>query len=404
LNTPNSLIDYDQVSSHVENLPWCALVANGGRVGSDFFQSLLDGHPEIFVFNGQVYFHEWWAASPVTQFDGSLNADDIIYDFIGAHLNKLRSQYDYFERKGYLGETEDQSVSVDLDEFRRHMRGLCSNRPITSKFFLTSVYVAYALCVGQDVMIKRVFFHHVHHIRKLDNYLGDFPDSKVICMIRDPRTVYVSGVEHWRKHSSKADNPSFPLYVFWRITEEARPLLRYDSGRVRALRLEDLGNRDVLDSVCKWLGISYEECLQNSTWAGLRWWGDQLSPRRASQEEKGFSKAVVRNNWESKLRPLDVYVIDYLISDRLAWFGYPSGYRYGTLAKFIVPLLILFPTTFERRYLGLSYLIGKLKSKNFKDILRSFYHPARRIKFYFTLYIRQFMKAESWLQPFGPHN
>ena len=53
MNTHNSMVDYEKVWKHVENLPWCALVATG-RVGSDFFQSLLDGHSEIFVFNGHL--------------------------------------------------------------------------------------------------------------------------------------------------------------------------------------------------------------------------------------------------------------------------------------------------------------------------------------------------------------
>ena len=32
----------------------------GGRTGSDFFQSLLDGHPEISQFPGIFAFDEFW--------------------------------------------------------------------------------------------------------------------------------------------------------------------------------------------------------------------------------------------------------------------------------------------------------------------------------------------------------
>ena len=45
-------MDYAQLWRQVEGLPWCALVTTG-RTGTDFFQSLLDSHPEIFVFNGR---------------------------------------------------------------------------------------------------------------------------------------------------------------------------------------------------------------------------------------------------------------------------------------------------------------------------------------------------------------
>ena len=51
--------NYEEIWEHTENLPWCALVTTG-RVGTDFFQSLLDSHPEIFVYNGILFFYEFW--------------------------------------------------------------------------------------------------------------------------------------------------------------------------------------------------------------------------------------------------------------------------------------------------------------------------------------------------------
>ena len=48
--------NYEEIWEHTENLPWCALVTTG-RVGTDFFQSLLDSHPEIFVYNGILFFY-----------------------------------------------------------------------------------------------------------------------------------------------------------------------------------------------------------------------------------------------------------------------------------------------------------------------------------------------------------
>ena len=59
-------MDYAQLWQQVEGLPWCALVTTG-RTGTDFFQSLLDSHPEIFVFNGQLYFHNFWQSSQCVQ-------------------------------------------------------------------------------------------------------------------------------------------------------------------------------------------------------------------------------------------------------------------------------------------------------------------------------------------------
>ena len=387
--------NYEAIWRHVERLPWTALVATG-RVGSDFFQSLLDGHPEIFVFNGQISIHEWWIASRFTQFDGPLDIDDLLYDFLGVHLIKFRSRYDHFERKGILGENQCESINIDLDEFRKHVRFLIGNRIIDSRTFSIAVYTAYDLCIGRDVLSKKIFFHHIHRIHNLDPYLEDFPDSKIICMTRDPRAAYVSGVEHWRRYNASADNSAYPLYVFYRIIEEARPLLSFGAERVRALRLEDLGDRDVLKAVCLWLDVDYNLCLQKSTWAGLRWWGDTLSEKSLQRRITDFPRIWLSITGK-KLRWLDVYVMDYILADRLIWFGYPSRHSYGIFAKFIIPFLILLPTTYERRYLSPKNLVQKLLRFQIKDFVRAFYHPLRRMVVFFKMYTRTMVKPEPWL-------
>ena len=58
---------------------------------------------------------------------------------------------------------------------------------------------------------KKLFFDHVHRIRKVSDIISDFPDCKVIGMTRDPRPAHVSGVEHWRRHHVQASNPSHSL-------------------------------------------------------------------------------------------------------------------------------------------------------------------------------------------------
>ncbi len=196
----NKKIDYKAIWENCENLPWCALVTTG-RVGTDFFQSLLDSHPEIFVFNGILFFHEFWEKSVCANYPDGSNPDDIVDEFIGHHLGKLKSKYDLQERKNELGEGRNQSIDLDLDLFRTHLLNLIALRPVSSKNFLAGVYIAYSMCLGQDVMRKKLFFHHIHHIWKLDKYLHDFPESKILSMTRDPRATYVSGVEHWRKYN-----------------------------------------------------------------------------------------------------------------------------------------------------------------------------------------------------------
>jgi hypothetical protein len=385
---------------HVETLPWCTLVTTG-RTGTDFFQSLLDSHPEIFVFNGALFFHTFWNSADSVNHGGELISRDIVDEFIGHHLKTIKSKYDIFEKKGFLGKEKNQSIDIDTDNFKQLLLSLIDERPINSRNFLTAVYVSYTVCVGQDVMKKKIFFHHIHHIRKLGPYMADFPDSKVICMTRDPRAAYVSGVENWRKADEAAKNPSFPQYILWRILDEARPLLSFNKDSVRALKLEDLANQEILGAVCMWLGVSFHPCMLESTWAGLRWWGDQVSQNKISEKERGFSKTMTNNKWEEKIPSIDKFVFNYITSDALLWFGYESIERKKILNNVLVLLAIFLPTKYEREYLSISHIFKLAIRKDIRSIFSIFYHYSRRVYYYYDILFRNIFKKNNFLEFFS---
>jgi len=384
----NKNLDYAQLWQQVEGLPWCALVTTG-RTGTDFFQSLLDSHPEAFVFNGQFYFHDFWAASKAANVDGPLSTNDIADELINANQKKFRSHLDTVERKDKLGEGRNQSINIDTGEFRGHLLGLLKDRVPTSRSFLIATYVAYALCLGQDPSTKILFFHHQHRIGRLRPFLNDFPESKIICMTRDPRALYVSGVENWRRNNSAADSPHFPLYILWRAVDEILPLKKYTDGRLRVLKLEDLSDEKTLLDICQWLGISFDPCMKESTWGGMRWWGDEISQNQIPETERGFSKTMATNQWEQKLGALDKTVLNYLLADVLEWYGYPHTRSDGFIMACFMALAILVPTGYERRYLSPRYLGKSLVQGNIRQFIAVFYHPVRRVVQFYKWFFRR---------------
>jgi hypothetical protein len=380
--------NYLNIWSQVENLPWCALVTTG-RTGTDFLQSLLDSHPEAFVFNGQLYFHDFWKSSYTVNIDGERDAADIVNEFIGTHIKHLKSRYDSVERKDELGEGRNSSIDIDIDIFRTHVLKLLAGRKLTSKNCIIAVYVSYALCLGQDIGRKKIFFHHQHRISRLGPFLEDFPVSKVICMTRDPRANYVSGVEHWRRFEAKTDNPSYPLYILKRAIDEQLDLLACDADTVRILRLEDLGSEYTLNEICRWIEISYDSCMTRSTWAGMRWWGDRLSTSKIAENERGFSSSIIQNNWIQKLSVIDRMLLDYLLADMLDAYSYDFERKSGIVPAVFVLLAILLPTTYERRYLSPGYLFRALAERNLRKFIVPFYHPFRRSLWFYRLFYRR---------------
>ncbi len=367
---------------HIVKLPACTLITTG-RTGTDFLQSLLDSHTEIMTFNGTLFFYSFWRNSFCAKVP-SINLDDLLDEFIGKHIEKLKSRYDFLERKDRLGENANESVDIDLLLFKKMAKALLVGRIVNSKNVLLAIYGAYSLCLGQQIEKKALFFHHIHHAERLDNYLNDFPDSKIICMTRDPRANFVSGIQHWKRYDQLKDNGSHLFYYIKRILLDAYVLDKFDND-YRVMRIEDLGKRQVLEKLCDWLGISYEDQLARSTWGGMTWRGDRLSS--SENEVGGWSAKMLENAWEEKLSLTDKYLLNFLMNSRLKYYGYQHQ-GINVLGYFTIPILILFPLSFELRYFSFSYLWAAFQNKNLRVVVLNCYSYLRRIVLFYKYYAK----------------
>lgn len=366
----------------MESVGLVALVTTG-RTGTDFFQSLMDGHPQVFGFTGQYHFNWFWAQSACARSGLPIAAEDIADEFIGLMLYRFRTRYDAIERKGELGENRDGEVDVDRAAFRRHLIALLDGIEITPKTFLPASYAAFALARGEDPLQRRVIFHHAHRIRGVAPLLRDFPEAKVICMTRDYRANYVSGVENWRRHEPATDNPSYPVYIIWRAVDEANALSGVPSERLRALRLEDLGSKPVLEEIADWLGIDFDDVMTRSTWGGQRWWGDRISVNTPKTGETGFSPTMISNSWRKKLGALDIFVLDTVLEPQLRHYGYLEGPPFSRVRDLLAVAAIALPTCYERRYLAPKRILAMLGRADIKGLLRLVWHPLRRMTMFY---------------------
>lgn len=372
--------DYKKMMDKLLNLPACTLITTG-RTGSDLLQSLLDSHPEVLMFNGHSRFHLFWKQSKCVA-AGDFDLKDFIDEFIGWNIHLFKSCYDTLERKDQLGEGCDQTINIDLDVYRTGVLSLMAGREKNSKNIMLACYGAYALCLGQDLCEKKLFFHHIHWFQRLNDYLGDFPASKIICMTRDPRANFVSGIENWRKFNPNTDDGIFLYNYIRRILADASVLKQLPND-YKVVRIEDLGDEALLRALCGWLGISYDECLKRSTWAGLNWHSDRLSAR--PNKEIGFSRNILQNKWGNKLSRLDKYVLNFIMFYRLGHYSYPVR-KIGVLDKFIAPFLILFPLSYEARFFSFKYLLRRVKRREFKTLCFNVICYFRRVGLFLKYY------------------
>ena len=380
--TETALTDHSKIMDHLLELPASTMVTTG-RTGTDFLQSLLDSHPEVLTFNGPIFFQEFWAHSACVT-AGAFDTRDLIDEFIGKHIERFKSRYDLMERKHQLGDESNQSLDIDLDLFRAEATNFLEGREASSKVVLMAIYAAYATCLGQDLSEKTLFFHHAHHFGQLPQFFQDFPESKIICMTRDPRANFVSGVEHHRANNfliGDTDQGAHVTFYIKRILEDASPLQGH-TGRYMAIRLEDLGDPEIIEELCRWLGIKNNEVTSRSTWGGLAWQGDRLSTVGTGGK---FSSAVLVNSWETRLSFTDKYVLNYIMNNRLKHYGYRHR-RITPLDTLLVPLLILLPLRFEWRFLSFSYIRTALRRKEIKKLIQNWLAYVSRVGLFLKFY------------------
>ena len=87
-------------------------IITGGRAGSDFFLSLLDGHSQIMQFPGVFLFDDFYE-----QVKNEKNSKIIAQSFIKFVPLFFNSNKNFVERHNMLGENKNEYFEVDEDLF-----------------------------------------------------------------------------------------------------------------------------------------------------------------------------------------------------------------------------------------------------------------------------------------------
>lgn len=394
----------------LDRLPWCVLVATAGRTGVDFMHSLFDSHPQIVTFNGFLLFHEFWREARTVNHPGKIVPEDLVDEFVGRFIHKLRSRYDFAERKDKLGDEQDESFDIDVPTFKSHLIPFVSVREVTSRNVLQAIYVAYARTLGEDLSGKRVFLHQLHQIWRLPPFLQDFPGSRILAMTRDPRAAYVSGYEHHARFDVKKANPARVYHVLARVVRDASELEAAYGDAYRVVKLEDLHDpkraEEVRREVCDWVGVDFHPCMCESTWGGLKWWGDRLSRPTYEDGEEAFQESITRNSWEEKLGTVDKYLFEFLLSARLAHYGYPHRQRFGLLSFVLALPALPIPNTYEWRFLSPAALLSLVREKGLsgstKHLALRIYYYMRRVRLYLGLFWKRLRGEPCRVRYLGP--
>ena len=168
-----------------------ALIA-GGRAGSDFFLSLLDGHSQIMQFPGVFLFDDFYE-----QIKNEKNSDIIAQNFIRFEPFFFNSNKSFMERHNMLGENKNEYFEVDKDLFIKNFTKIFDNLKGNKMHLLYSLHAAYTVASGKNITNKKIIVLNIHHIKQLRVLNSLDLDYDVIYMLRDPLANLSSAVKNW---------------------------------------------------------------------------------------------------------------------------------------------------------------------------------------------------------------
>jgi hypothetical protein len=323
--------------------PNILLLVTGGRNGSVLFHSLLDSHPEIVQFPG--FFNVSRFSKEV---ENLKEPASIVENFINHHKHFFDLSLNGVLGLDRLGKDRVQSRRLSTCEFTsiavKHITELGFNQSVEN--IIVSLHQSYyELCNGKVNLDKiKVILIHVHTLDNIGLWAGRKPD--IMFMERDPLPALQSELETFMRYYHDELNMLIPWTLLHRKLLEA-PRVVETGFPAYTIRLEDLhkDSDSVIQKFCKIYDLEYLGCLFESTFLGLKWWGDDLQ-----LEPKNGLNPLFKNRLNEKcFFKWELACYEILFAGRLRLYDYP--FRSSRVIKWPLLLLFILPSRFEYKYL-----------------------------------------------------
>ena len=302
------------------------IIANG-RSGTTLMRYMLNAHPNIYIAE-EICFHFWM---------------DI---FLG---NFQRRLYRYFQTFSYAWLRMDPQVVLDTLPKKLGQRDFAA------------IYRRILQCKAAQYGKKRFGEKGPLLVTVLDRLFYDYPDARVIHMVRDPRSVVHS-------HTTMPWSTASLLVANYVVRDNMKTFLKY-GDRVLPVKLEELvaHPESVMRKVLAFVGEEWSDQVLHHT--------DHLLPdegipfpwlAEASQRPKNKNKS-----WQEALSPAWIRIIEQANRQTFDIFGYtplalpeeptlvqklwaviadlPNLARLGLYAIRVFLLMILTPKTNARK-------------------------------------------------------
>ena len=177
-------------NSFTQNGEKLIVITNFGRSGSLFLQSLLDDHPDI-VMVPQLFNFLNHVFQDLLEIPKQWNT--LLLNYLKDNQANLGKFY------SGLGENQDQDIMLNIEALMSILAEIFQDStPSAKELFIASHFATYKLENREIGEVKFICAHEheipSYKITQIDKILKDFPSTRFLCMIRDPRGQYLSQI------------------------------------------------------------------------------------------------------------------------------------------------------------------------------------------------------------------
>lgn len=309
------------------------LLTAGGRAGADFFHSLIDGHPEILQFPGNLRIDERFKVL----FD-KINLEDKAELFTTFFPEFFNSKVNKEERWDKLGERKNKSFKINKFEFKKNFLKISKKKKILSNYeVLKNLHIAYFLTRKKSIKKCKVLFIHTHLLSwtKTLIKLLDLKKVDILHTIKHPLSSLSTPITSWLKfNDGMYFYPKDLFHQFDLVVNCINDLSKL--GNVHIIQLErlHLQNRKLLGNFCKKFKITYKKTLNKSTRNGLQWWGDKVS----GKDLDGLNKSFKIQIHEDKFFERDLIFFQGLTENIIKKYKYKFYYEKKNIIFNLIPM------------------------------------------------------------------
>tara|TARA_Y100000389_G_scaffold147132_1_gene145955 strand:+ start:140 stop:1396 length:1257 start_codon:yes stop_codon:yes gene_type:complete len=259
-----------------------------GRGGSVFFQSLLDGHPNIATLPSFGAFYSKIPKKISTNEKFFLNELD---KFIHDNYNIFDTSKGYFGKgKGYtsglFGKNSDEHIITNTDIFKKKIieiknKYFDKTEFISRRFFFSLIHLSFHEIYYGSYDKIRYLSYHPHNFFELRYLIKDFPNLYFVGMTRNPLSDWNS----WKKVLSIRLNTKIQkiniLHTFNNSYFYSRDVYLFSliKNKIKNKKIIDLiylhqQNINLIKNICNWLKIDFHKNLIKSTFCNKEWAGN----------------------------------------------------------------------------------------------------------------------------------